>query len=282
MENATNQSLLPDYTNPPVVETILGVQFDRLPNFRNTHAGAFWTTYLRDQWPVLIDAPPLESQLERFDEAGQWPQFVMQLAIAQEFPARLQFKTRKSDQMIQVQNDRLFFNWLGQDGGSYPRYESVRAGFNCALDQFTAFVAQEQLGMFRPIQWEVTYLNQIPKGTVWNTVEDWRFFKPLGAVPTIGGLIEGESFAGNWHFVIPGKRGRLHVQWQHGKRAIPTPKEAIVLTLTARGPVPAVEASGATKAVLDSLDLGHNTIVRAFPKLMSDDANKYWGLKNAD
>ena len=38
-----------------------------------------------------------------------------------------------------------------------------------------------------------------------------RDLRPLGGVPTIDRLIEGESFGGEWHFIIPGQRGRLHV-----------------------------------------------------------------------
>ena len=36
----------------------------------------------------------------------------------------------------------------------------------------------------------------------------------------------------------------------------------------------------AVQAVLDGLDLGRKTIVRSFKSLMSDEANKYWGLKH--
>ena len=36
----------PDYEHPPVVETVIGVQFDSLPELRNAHLGAFWKTVL--------------------------------------------------------------------------------------------------------------------------------------------------------------------------------------------------------------------------------------------
>jgi hypothetical protein len=147
------------------------------------------------------------------------------------------------------------------------------------LQRFIEFVAREKVGDFRPNQWEVTYLNHIPKGTVWDTPNDWGFFLSLGAVPTIEHLIHGESFAGGWHFVIPEQRGRLHVQWQHGRKSEPE-EEVIVLTLTARGPVAGSENS--VQATLDGLDLGRETIVRSFVAFTSEAANKYWGLKNAN
>ncbi len=87
--------------------------------------------------------------------------------------------------MVQNQNGRLHFNWLGEVGGPYPHYETVRSQFGRVLDQFIGFIAQEQAGDFRPNQWEVTYLNHIPQGTVWNNPIDWSFFRPLGEAPPI-------------------------------------------------------------------------------------------------
>ena len=42
--------------------------------------------------------------------------------------------------MIQIQNGRLHFNWLGTEGGAYPRYENVREGFAAALRAFLEFL----------------------------------------------------------------------------------------------------------------------------------------------
>lgn len=271
---------MPDYENPPVVETILGVQFERLPGCRNAHLGAFWKTLDAEEWPDVLDAPPLQPQFERFTESARWAKIGAQLTVTQDPLSRLQIKNKDGDRMIQVQNGRLHFNWLGQAGGRYPRYERVREGFLWALQRFIEFVVQEKVGDFRPNQWEVTYLNHIPKGTVWNTPNDWGFFYPLGAVPTVEGLVQGESFTGGWHFVIPEQRGRLHVQWQHGRKPEPEEQEIIVLTLTARGAL--AESDDASQAIFDGLDLGRETIVRSFVGFTSEAANKYWGLKNVN
>ena len=125
----------------------------------------------------------------------------------------------------------------------------------------------------------MTYLNHIPKGSVWNTPDDWGFFLPLCSSWNVEGVADRESFGGEWHYVIPDKRGRLHVRWQHGRESEPEQGEVIVLTLTARGAI----ASGDTslKRILDGLDLGRKTIVHSFRNLMSDEANKHWGLNDA-
>jgi hypothetical protein len=193
----------------------------------------------------------------------------------------MQIKNRTGDQMIQVQNGRLHFNWLGSGGGNYPRYEVVRAGFSDALIRFKDFVATADVGQLQPNQWEVTYINQIPQGTIWQTPADWKFFEPLCSVPSIDGLVAGEDFTGEWHFVIPGQRGRLHIEWRHALSAAPdhSEREIVQLTLTARGPLDP-KVSTPEQAIV-GLDLGHETIVRSFAALMNRSANSYWGLKNA-
>jgi len=266
---------LPDYENPPVVETILGVQFDRLPGFRSVHLGAFWEILGRTDWPQIADAPPLLQQFERFRGAANWGQLDLQLMMSQDASQRAQMKNQTGDRMIQVQNGRLHFNWMKQGEAKYPKYEKVRDGFRDVLGKFTKFVRDLNLGSFCPNQWEVTYLNQIPAGTVWKVPSDWGFFRLLGTAAIPGDV---ESFDGAWHFAIPQDRGRLHVQWQHARQPGPTPKDIIVLNLTARG---ALESANTEDSMIAGIDLGRETIVRAFPALMSDDANKYWGLKHA-
>ena len=270
----------PSYEQPPVVETVLGVQFDRLPSLKNAQVGAFWKSLDTSEWPTIVDAPPLPPQSEVFTKAAKWAKGI-QLQLSQDSSSRLQIKSKDDDRMIQVQNGRLHFNWLGKGGDKYPRYEKVREGFVSTLERFIDFLAEENIGDFQPNQWEVTYVNHIPQGTVWKTPDDWGFFRPLGSLPTIENLVDGESFSGEWHFVIPGQRGRLHVHWQHalGSTSDEEDREYVRLTFTARGPMQQSENDIA--AVLDGLDLGRETIVRSFEKLMSDDANQYWGLKHA-
>jgi uncharacterized protein (TIGR04255 family) len=278
----TKKARFPDYETPPVVETILGVQFQPLAGWRNAHLGAFWKTLSVEEWPNVIDVPPLEPQFEQFSEQARWATFGAQFKITQDPSARLQIKNRDGNQMTQIQNGRFHFNWLGQTGGRYLRYEKVRAGFVAMLQRVMEFVAQEKVGDFRPNQWEVTYLNHIPRGTVWNTPNDWGFFRPLGGVPTIENLVQSESFEGGWHFVIPERRGRLHVQWRHGRTLQPEKEqqEVIVLDFTARGQT--AETGNPMEAILCGLDLGHETIVKTFEAFASKAANEYWGLKDAN
>jgi uncharacterized protein (TIGR04255 family) len=264
-----------DYENPPVVETVLGLQFDPLPKMRNAHLGAFWKT-LPAEWDAVTDAPSLEPQLESFTDAPNWG--VLRFKVTQDLANRLQIRNRNGDSMIQVQNGRVHVNWLGHGKSAYPRYEQVRKTFDHSLEQFTRFARQEGLGEIRPNQWEVTYINRIPKGTVWHSPDDWRFFRPLGA-PVRSPSVQLESFGGEWHYEIADHRGRLHVQFQHLRQSDALPEEAVVINLTARG---GVDVSGNGNSWASGLDLGHEVIVTSFRNFMSDSANNFWGIKDGN
>jgi uncharacterized protein (TIGR04255 family) len=266
---------LPKFRRPPVIETIIGVQFDALPKFRNAHLGAFWTT-LGPDWTQVSDAPPLEPEFERFGEGDNWGK--LRLKVTQDPSTRVRIEHAHGTQMIQVQNGRFHYNWLGKDGGQYPHYANVRAEFDRQLAHFRSFVTDLALGELRPNQWEVTYLNHIPRGTVWQTPADWpMLLAGLPAPFSEPASTRLESAAGEWHYEIPPQLGRLHVQLTHGKRSAGSDDgELLQLTLTARGPV-----SGATDLwtqLSDGLDLGHRVIVLAFLDLTSDTAHEFWGL----
>ncbi len=283
MLTPTQHGSLPDYENPPVAETVLGVQFDRLPKLKNAHLGGFWKTLDKEEWPNVQDVPVLATHFERFNKSTGWAPGT-QLQFTQDPSSRLQIKSRIGDRMIQLQNNRLHFNWLGE-AESYPRYDKVREELEHVLRGFITYIHNEDAGDFRPNQWEVTYVNHIPQGTVWNTPCDWSFFKPLAGLSTADGHMEFEGFSGTWDFVIPDQKGRLHVQWQHGLKSTSSEAEkpTVRLMFTARGPLQATDGDDSIlQAITDGLDLGHQTIVSSFKELMSDDANQYWGLRDVN
>lgn len=267
---------LPSFKNPPVVETVLGVQFRPLQKFSNAHLGAFWRQ-LGAEWPNVQDRPPLRPVLEQFAEQGAWAGIGPQLTLTQDPASRLQILNETRSRMIQIQNGRLHFNWLGEGGGKYPRYSIVRPEFETVLAILKEFISGQDLGDLEPNQWEVTYVNHIPKGTVWNEPTDWSSLFPTLAGPFAGTSgVRFESVGGQWHFEIEPQRGRLHVELRHGSPASADSTELLKMTLTARGPVAQEESEGLS---LDQgLDLGHKTVVTMFKNLTSPTAHEVWGL----
>lgn len=274
---------LPSFEKPPVVETVLGVQFIPLPKFRNAHLGAFWKHLNSDRrkllsgdWTDLVDAATLEPAFERFGEEKAWAPLGPSLKLTSDPSARIQIRNTSGDAMVQLQNGRLYYNWLGKDGGDYPRYKYVRPRFDELLEGLRQFLRNEGLGEIEPDQWEITYVNHLPKGTVWNQAEDWaNLFVGLPGPWCAPSSVRLESFGGSWHFEIEPQRGRLHVEARHARAGSAEGHEILRLTLTARGPVSENPDEGLT--LDEGLKLGRTVIVKTFNDITSSEAHKYWG-----
>lgn len=266
---------LPSFGKPPVAETVLGLQFDPIPAFSNAHLGAFWKR-LGVDWPTVVDAPALEPQRERFGAESQWAATgLFDIRLSPMIGVRLQLRNAAGDRMVQVQNGRLHYNWVGHAGNPYVRYKVVRSEFAAVAKVFWAFLAEEQLGAPRPNQWEVTYVNHIGKGTVWKSPDDWQNVFHAGLVPSIRSA-KLESIGGEWHYEIEPQRGRLHVQLQHGRTVSLDGPEALILTLTARGPIAAGGGEPVQAAFDTGLDTGHAVIVKSFAEMISAAARDHW------
>jgi uncharacterized protein (TIGR04255 family) len=128
------------------------------------------------------------------------------------------------------------------------------------------------MGEVTPNQWELTYINSIPKGKLWETPSDWSKVLPgLFGSPPSGGNAKLESFGGEWHFEIPPKRGRLHISVQLS-RLKDELEPVLLLQMTARGSV----GKGAAQTFDEGLEIGHQATLDAFLEITSDDAQKAW------
>ena len=270
---------LPKFNKPPVVEIVLGVQFNPLRGLTNSHMGAYWVG-LKSEWPVVKNTAPLEEQFEHFGERG--PSLALaslHIQITQDPSSRMVMTHREKNRIIQIQNNRFHFNWTGGHmKEQYPKYDDfVRPAFDEAFGDFQRFVAEEELGEIVPNQWEVTYVNHIPKGSVWNEPDEWAaIFSTSPTLRTPSSPVRLEGLQAEWHFEIMPQKGRLHVQMVSGRKKTGEEKEELlVLKLTARGPIDS--QSGPTLG--EGLDIGHETIVRAFRDLASKKALDCWGYK---
>lgn len=266
---------LPSFRKPPVVETILGIQFEPIPGFTNSHLGAFWASLGgRDKWPFSDDAQPLEQEFERFGEDRQWqPIGAFRLGLSHIPTYRMRLHNAERDRLVQVQNGRFIYNWLGTKGGEYARYERIRPEFEEYFEKFRQFLQLQGLPQIQVNQWEVTYTNHLPKGTVWSNISDWKdVFKFQTVPPAQINDCSLESFGGQWLYEIAPRQGRLRIQLQHAFNE--ERQEILLLTLTARGPVR--ECEGVAETFEAGLNLGHEVIVTSFDELASDQAKNYW------
>ena len=208
-----------------------------------------------------------------------WEPPHVRFRLVSEPMVRLQIRNSTRDRMIQIQNGRFIYNWLGEAGATYPTYRQVKPEFDRWFGAFRAFIIDEKLDAVRPNQWEATYVNQMPMGTVWNDCTDWeKLLNGLISSPKELDELGLETIGSEWRYEIKPRKGRLYVSLQHGKRGNGDGgRETLVLTLTTRG---AIEEPGVS---LDAgLSLGHRSILQGFARFTSPEAKAYWRLSDAD
>ena len=267
---------LPYFERPPVVETVLGVHFDPLPGLRNVDLVLAWQMLGEEHWPSVVEVAPLPPISEKFGDKHKWAKKGLGIKVGTDISMRLQIKNVADDRMVQMQNGRFHYNWRKQhEANEYPRYATVRSEFDSTFERFQRFVRERKLGEVRPNQWELTYVNHIEQGALWQLPTDWYAVLPglLGRAAGIAG-IRFESTGGESHFELEPERGRLHISLRHGrgKGEGDDESEFLVLELTARGPITAT----AGLDLDNGLNLGHETIVSTFVAITSDKAQRHW------
>ena len=267
---------LPTLESPPLIEAVLGVQFAPLANVTSAHFGWYWKAFLDPTWDKVAEAGEIPDQFERFG-AMSWQLPIRELKLMDTpTPNRLQIISPEDDQVIQVQRTRFIYNWRKRKS-TYPRFNLLLPEFNRQLQRFREFLRTAKLDDIAPNQWEVTYINHVPKGEIWESQEDWHaVFPGLLADPRISmDSVSRQSVSGEWHFEIKPHRGRLHVSCQHAKLA-DVGQEVLVVQLTARG---SIGSNNSDLSLSQGLELGHRVLVRTFFDVCSESALAYWGVK---
>lgn len=258
---------LPDYDNPPVVETVCGVLFRELRSMHAVHLGSLWKR-ISDEYPQSREVPPLAPAIERFQDT---PKPQLQLSDVPPFP-RTWLLTKDEDRLIQIQRDRFLHNWKKvRPEDQYPRYKDVIDRFKERFAEFCSFVKAEDLGDIEPLQYEMTYVNHIPKGEGWNSLAD------VGDIfPDFTQHSNAERFLPtpdqvNWRtsFQLPEKQGRLHVVIRNVQRTEDS-HPIILFELTARG----MPNDTSLDAMWEWFDLAHIWIVNGFTDLTDSDVRR--------
>ena len=266
---------LPEFDDPPVVETVLSVQFEPLPLVQTAHLGLLWSEY-RSLFPKPGEHPALDPVIERFPESPSGRMGLRLQAFENPPIPRLSFANGQGNEMIQVQNDRFIKNWRKEgDGEQYPHYEkTVRPNFDRDFGIFLGFLAKNRLGPPRVNQCEVTYVNHILSGKGWDNYGEFEKVFTFWRSPDATPPGPPEDLRIHARFVIPdddGKPiGRLHVDLQPAVR-ISDNLPMYVLHLTARGQV----GDG-----LGFFDVGRKWIVTTFKRLTTESMHNIWRIKN--
>lgn len=265
----------PDFADPPVVETILGVEFAPLKNWKIAHFGLFWEA-IKSDFPETEDQMPLISQIERFEKSAQPTPLKLNLQLLAQPNVRCWFVDPVRSVLLQLQNGRFLQNWRKVSGAEhYPHYEGTRAGFDRNWKRFLQFLGE--MGLAAPVvhQCEVSYLNHLDIGKGWGSLGELENVSPvLANLKGDESLPVPEAFLLNVRYLLPDQRGRLHVQLQPGVRDSDG-KEILAFSLTARG----APYSSSVGDILRWFDFGREWIHRAFESFTTQSMRRLWGGK---
>jgi uncharacterized protein (TIGR04255 family) len=259
---------LPDFDNPPAVETALGVRFATLPGWNVFHYGLMLQEFREDYpkqelrlpigIPVTISFPPADSS----DFAGM--------------PVRCWFVNQQSTELIQVQSDYFVRNWRKlEHSQQYLHYEEARPKFERDWLRFLRFLTEQRLPIPDAWQCEIAYVNQFVRG------REWKDFDQLDALYPIWRKLPGRKLLSQTQTVnfvtayqLPNNRGVLQFSSQPAIRK-DDGAEIIQLTVNAIGK----PDSSTTEGILNWLDDAHAAVVEGFKEFTSDEAHKIWRMK---
>lgn len=157
MENmASLPKIRPKFRNPPLAEQAVTISFDPIQGFDLCDFGLFWGR-IREEFPRTETAPPIETSIERFDE-----KVVVEtgFSFSPIMLPRAFYRSIVGD-LVQLQHDRLTFNWVKSEGRSYPHFEDTLARFKQLFESFNEHVLDRGLPLPQIRQAEVTNLNLI-------------------------------------------------------------------------------------------------------------------------
>ena len=249
------------YENPPIDEIVCGISFDPIKELRSGHFGILWQKF-RPDFPKIEDQIPVDPiSREELENLNTLP-----------LP-RIWFLHRDENEIIQIQRNRFFHNWRKRRiNDEYPGYEKVVEKFERYLSRFQEFLVEESLGTLVPQQYELTYIDLIPKGQGWENPGDLeKLFPNLLSLTRQGSLLNDVQGI-NWQILLdlPDDLGQLGVSIRNAQR-VSNEQEFIHMEFKAM-------SNRAYQPMLAWFENAHNTINNFFSNLVSDEIQeKFWG-----
>ena len=265
-ESSFSSESLPSYKNPPVNEVVCGMRFHAPNNLHIPYIGFLWDKFRAD-YPIIQHASPIATSSAKGE-------ILVDNATGIPLP-RVWFINKSDDQLVQFQIDRFYFNWRRREN-DYPRYEHVIKNLENVHNNIVNFFGEFKLGDFKPIEYELSYINHIPKGQGWDTIDEIpRIFSDFVWKKKKGRFLPNPKKVA-WHaeFKLPDNNGYLIVNLKQATRT-EDKMPLLVLDLNTRG----IGEKYSKEAVREWFDLAREWIVRGFTDLTTPEIQKIWDIK---
>ena len=251
------------YQNPPINEIVCGIRFDSIKQLQSGHLGILWQKF-------MPDFPSTEDNSLMGLVSGE------ELREPNKFPLpRVWFIHKNKNELIQVQRNWFLHNWRKiRPNDEYPGYENTFKNFENYLSYFRAFLAEENLGSLVPKQYELTYIDLVPKGQGWENLDDLAKIFPNLLSVTNQNILLNNVMGVNWQTILglPNSLGQLMVLIRDGHR-ISDNQQLLQIEFKALSNQP-------YQPMQTWFETAHNAITQLFSNLVSEEIQeKFWGQK---
>ena len=264
-----------EFERPPISEIALSVHFEELNGLLIPHFGEIWQEFQTDQFEQIVEQPPVSPIIEQFPNP---PSGEPQVSFGSTpILPRIWFIENNNNRLLQVQRDRFTFNWRKIDSGQqYPGFSSVFENFDGFYNRFCQIITEMGVGSVKPLQYELTYVDQLIEGEGWQTLYDlteiYNIFRDSK---------ESSSFWSDVEFMnlrtsseIPELHGRLHFGIISGVKT-PEQKRMLQSDFVARGFTENAESS-----MEAWFRLAHDQITDKFLNVFTEGIQtRVWGRK---
>ncbi len=264
-----------DYVRPPVDEVVLSVLFKSLDMLLAPHLGVMWEEFKKVGFSEVVEQPPVMPTIENLDHPNQETE--LHFKNVPNF-ARIWFIHEQQNHIIQIQRDRFTFNWRKTEPDQkYPGFTAIFERFAKFYSRFQEIVRSMEVGEVVPLQYELTYIDQLLRGDGWNTLNDvgevYKLF--IKSEPSSSFWSGAESVILRTSFPIEDLNGRLHLAVSHRVR-VSDQKQTLQTDFTMRG----FPQAGEDNVMITWFTSAHGCIRGKFTGLFTEDIQtRTWGRK---
>ena len=222
-----------DFVQPPVDEVVLSVLFGSLDKFLAPHLGQIWNEFKQEGFVNIMEQPPVPPVVETFPTSIQGPQLRIN-----NLPdlARTWFIHEDDSKIIQVQRDRFMFNWRKTESSpTYPGFLTIFDEFEDLYNRFRQIIKEQRIGEINPLQYELTYIDQLFHGSGWHSLDDiGKIYNFIDAQQSDSFWAGAESMILRASFPVEDLFGRLHLTIS-SRVKMPEQRQTLQTDFTIRG-----------------------------------------------
>ena len=263
-----------DFARPPVEEVMLSILFQPLDRFFAPHLGEIWQEFKKSGFVHTSAQGAVPPAIESF--SNQIPEPQVRISNVPDFD-RILFIHESGDRILQVQRDRFTFNWRKiEEGQRYPGFSTIFAGFKDFYTRFRENLNNQGIGEIIPLQYELSYINQLMHGDGWDTLGDiGKIYQMFADSQQLDSFWSGaESVILQTSFPISDVQGRLHFAISN-RIKMPEQRQTLQTDFTVRGFPENTESE-----MITWFKSARDQIIEKFASMFTEDIQtQVWGRK---